>query len=141
MANEGRLEVAATAFKEVAGEAVLSRAGIQSALDKFGPEKLSILFTGEERKFLNDMLKVSKLREPVRGTALGRGPSAQAIGRLENVVKRIPLIANVFEGIATGTAGRIALRQPSLTAPLKTLPAAVSTVLPAAGAITAQEQQ
>jgi hypothetical protein len=130
-----------TAFKEVAGEAVLSRAGIQSALDKFGPEKLSILFSGEERKFLNDMLKVSKLREPVRGTALGRGPSAQAIGRLENVVKRIPLIANVFEGIATGTAGRIALRQPSLTAPLRTLPAGVTAALPAVGAIAAQEQQ
>lgn len=130
-----------TAFKEVAGEAVLSRAGLQSALDKFGRDKLRILFSGEERKFLDDMLKVSKLREPVRGTALGRGPSAQAIGRLENVVKRIPLIANVFEGIATGTAGRIALRQPSLTAPLRTLPAGVSAVLPAAGAIAVQQEQ
>lgn len=126
------------AFKEVGDEAVLSRAGLESALNKFGKDKLAVLFSGEERKFLNDMLKVSKLREPVRGTALGRGPSAQAV---ERAIQRIPLLNSVFEGIATGTAGRLALRQPSLTAPLRTLPAGATAALPAVGAIAAQEQQ
>lgn len=125
-------------FKEVAGERALSRAGLEKSLDQIGRDKLRVLFSQEERKFLSDMLKVSKLREPVRGTALGRGPSAQAIGRLENVVKRIPLLANVFEGIATDAAGRIALRQPSITAPLIPLPAGATAAIPALTAITAQ---
>jgi len=132
------------AFKEVAGEAALSRAGLQSALDKIGTQKLKVLFEPKELKFLSDMLKVSKIREPKRGTALGRGPSAQAIGRLEEVLKRIPLIGNVFEGIGVAADGRIALRPPSLQAPLQPTQAAraIPLALPAIpAAIAAQEQQ
>ncbi len=129
-----------TAFKEVAGEPVLSRAGLEKALDRFGRDKLRVLFTKEERGFLTDMLKTSKLREPVRGTALGRGPSAQAIGRLEAVVKRIPLISGMFEGLATDAQGRIALRAPTIS-PLQ--PSQLTRITPAAipALIATEEQQ
>lgn len=127
-----------TAFKEVAGEPALSRAGLEKALDKdFGRDKLRVLFSKDERKFLSDMLKVSKLREPKRGTVLGKGPSAQAVGQLENVIKRIPLIAGLFEGLATDAAGRVSLRQPRLVNPAQPVPGAVSRVIPPAAALTA----
>lgn len=136
-----------TAFKEVAAEPALSRAGLEKALNKdFGRDKLRVLFSQDERKFLNDMLKVSKLREPKRGTALGKGPSAQAVGQLENVVKRIPLVAGLFEGLATDAAGRVSLRQPRLVNPIKPVTGSVSRAIPPAAAListtaTAEEQQ
>jgi len=104
-----------TAFKEVAGEPVLSRAGMESALGRFGRDKLRVMFSKEERNFLNDMLKTSKLREPVRGTALGRGPSAQAIGRLENTIIKNSLLADIFRAIKIGRDGRIAVQQPKIS--------------------------
>lgn len=136
-----------TAFKEVAGEPALSRAGLEKVLFKdFGRDKLRVLFSQDERKFLNDMLKVTKLREPKRGTALGKGPSAQAVGQLENVIKRIPLVAGVFEGLATDTAGRVSLRQPRLVNPVQPISGrAGSAVAPAAALLsttaTAEESQ
>jgi len=132
-----------TAFKEVAGEPALSRAGLEKALDQFGRDKLRVLFSQEERKFLTNMLKTSKLREPVRGTALGRGPSAQAVQNLSKAVNRIPLINSIFGGatelVASDVSGRAILRQPSLT-PLK--PSGLTQATPALiPLITAQEQQ
>lgn len=128
-----------TAFKEVAGQPALSRAGIESALDRFGRDKLRVLFTKEERGFLEDMLKTAKLREPVRGTALGRGPTAQAVGRIESAIKRIPLVSGVFEGIATDAGGRFVLRQPAIS-PLR--PSQLTQLTPAViPAVIPQEQQ
>lgn len=129
-----------TAFNEVGGQLSLSRAGIERALERFGRDKLRVLFSKEERGFLNDMLKTSKLREPVRGTALGRGPTAQAVGRLEAVVKRIPLISGMFEGLATDTAGRVALRPPPIVPlqPSRLTPALTPAAIPAV--ISAEEQ-
>jgi hypothetical protein len=131
-----------TAVKEVAGEPALSRAGLEKALGSLGRDKLRVLFSQEERKFLNDMLKTSKLREPVRGTALGKGPSAQAIRSLTNAVNRIPLINSVFGGatelLTTDIAGRSALRQPSQQV---IRPGQLSTLAaPAVIAGTTQEQ-
>ncbi len=134
-----------TAIREVAGEPALTRAGIERALGQFGRDKLRVLFSREERKFLNDMLKTSKLREPVRGTALGKGPSAQAISGLSKAVNRIPLINSVFGGatelVASDVSGRLILRQPPVT-PLRPSkltelsPAAIPAILP-----TQQEDQ
>ena len=122
-----------TAIKEVAGEPALSRAGIEKAIKSIGHDKLKVLFSGEERKFLSDMLKVSKLREPVRGTATGKGPSAQAIQGLSKAINRVPLLNSVFGGAAElvsgDVAGRSIIRQPTI-APLK--PAKGTLVAPAA---------
>ena len=119
--------------------------GIEKALATFGREKLRVLFSREERKFLNDMLKTSKLREPVRGTALGKGPSAQAIKGLSNAVNRIPILNSVFSGafelISTDVAGRSVLRQPAIS-PLRPttsrLPLASAALIPA---VTPEQEQ
>ncbi len=132
-----------TAVKEVAGEPALSRAGMEKALDSLGRDKLRVLFSGDERKFLNDMLKTSKLREPVRGTALGKGPSAQAIGELTRAVNKLPLVNFIFgdavEFIGTTAKGRRAVSQPALRATPST---AASQLAPALGvAVTTQTQE
>jgi hypothetical protein len=131
-----------TAIKEVAGEPSLSRAGLEKSLDQFGRDKLRVLFSQNERKFLNDMLKTSKLREPVRGTALGKGPSAQAIKTVTQAVNRIPLINSVFGGaaelVATDVGGRAALRQPTINRLTPSQATQITSAL--APAIAVQEQ-
>lgn len=134
--------IRSTSIKEVAGEPALSRAGIEKALAGIGRDKIRVLFSKEERSFLQDMLKTSKLREPVRGTALGKGPSAQAIKTLTQAVNRIPLINSVFGGaaelISTDVAGRSALRQPVVNAlPTSSLTRATPALIPV---VASQEQ-
>jgi len=93
-----------------AGFQALSRDKLQKAVSSIGDKKLNILFDAKERKFLNDMLQVSKLREPVRGTALGRGPSAQAIGRIEGALKTNPLFRAILDTVSFDAQGRAVLR-------------------------------
>ena len=126
-----------TAFNDVGGELALSRAKLTGVLDKIGTDKLKIIFSEDEVKFLNRMVKVSKIREPRRGTALGRGPSAQAVGRLEEVIKRIPLVGQVFEGLGTLIDGRTVLRPPAQI-PLKPSPLTIGT--PAVIPLTTTEE-
>ena len=103
-----------TAIKEVAGEPALSRAGIEKAINSIGPRKLEVLFSEPERKFLDDMLKVAKLREPVRGTQAS--PSGAAIRNLTSAVNKSSLLQGVFSGalelVGRDMSGRAALRQP-----------------------------
>ncbi len=115
------------AFNEVGGDIALSRANMERALDRFGTHKLKVLFSAEENKFLQDMLKVSKIREPKRGTALGLGPSAQAITRLEETIKRIPAINQVFEGAGVYLHGRQAVGMPDMLKPIQPSPLTLGT--------------
>jgi hypothetical protein len=92
------------------GFKALSRGKLERAINSVGKEKISVLFTPEENRFLRDMLKVAELREPVRGTAVGRGSSAQAIAKLENKLKGIPLMGALVQLINVDAQGRIALR-------------------------------
>lgn len=140
---EAMQRIKSEAFTEVGGELALSRAKLEAVLGRFGEQKLKALFKPKEIKFLKDMEKLAKLREPKRGTALGRGPSAQAVGRLEALLRRIPLVGNVFEGLATDAAGRVVVRPPTLRAPLQPVPAAraIPLAIPAIAPVLAQEQQ
>lgn len=96
--------------EDAAGNKALSRAALESELKKIGPQKMDVLFTPSENKFLKDMLQVSKLREPVRGTALGRGPSAQAIARIEKTIRDIPLVGSIVDFIDIDASGRTVLK-------------------------------
>jgi hypothetical protein len=80
----------------------ISRDRLQKALSTVGDGKMSVLFSPKERKFLSDMVTTAKILEPVRGTALGRGPSAQAVRRLEDKLTELPVIGEVFEFSARG---------------------------------------
>jgi hypothetical protein len=125
------------------GIQALSRDKLQKALDSIGKNKLGVLFNKKEMKFLDDMLQVSKLREPVRGTALGRGPSAQAIGRIEAALKSNPLFRAILESVSLDAQGRAVLK--ASPARIKTIqrlpPARGALTAPAAVALTQEEQQ
>ena len=79
-------------------------------INRIGPHKMRVLFTPDERKFLDDMAKVSRIREPVRGTAVGRGPSAQAIARLEKKLQDLPIIGSVIDFVDFDTQGRLVMK-------------------------------
>lgn len=68
------------------GERTLTRTRLQGVLRRIGDNKLKVIFTDQEVKFLNNMAKLAEIIEPVAGTAMGRGPSAQAISQLEKAV-------------------------------------------------------
>ena len=132
-----------TAIKEVAGEPALSRAGMEKALKSMGQAKLKVLFSDDELKFLDDMLKTSKLREPVRGTQAS--PSGAAIRNLTNAVNKSSLLQGIWSGaleyIGRDVSGRTALRQPAIKT-LAPTSAKISQLTPALiPAITSQEQQ
>lgn len=127
-----------------AGMQALSRDKLQKAIKSIGAKKMDVLFDREERKFLHDILEVAKIREPVRGTALGRGPSAQAISRLEQKLKELPGLGALVNFINIDAQGRAALRaspSPLPIAPTRMPSAARAAIAPAAAITVQQEQQ
>ena len=97
--------------EDAAGNRNLSRIQLERSIDRIGREKMSALFEPEEIKFLNDMIKVSRLLEPVRGTALGKGPTAQAIESLQRRIDKIPVL-NVFVDLQLDGSGKILKGKP-----------------------------
>ena len=92
------------------GFKALSRDKLEKTINGIGRDKLSVLLEPKEMKFLDDMLKVSRLREPVRGTQQGRGPSAQAIAKLEEKLKAVPMLGALVDFIDIDSAGRAVLK-------------------------------
>ena len=92
------------------GYQAISRDSLQRALNKIGTPKLKVLFEPDELKFLKDVMDVAELREPVRGTAIGRGPSAQAIGRIEQQMKSNAFAGALISIINFDASGRVVLR-------------------------------
>ena len=135
---EAMQRIANSAMPEVAGQKALSRASIEKTLDRFGRDKLRVLFDKEEREFLNSMLTVAKMREPVRMTQQGKGPSAQAVERVAKGIERLPLMADAFRGLSRSISNNRALElpQPIRNELLRSIQPAVST-----GAIVTTQQQ
>lgn len=93
------------AFKgpvDAAGNQAVSRAGLESAIRRIGRPRLRVILSPQEVEFMDDMIQLAQFREPVRGTALGRGPSAQAIKALEDRLDKYPLIGGLWNAIKTG---------------------------------------
>ena len=109
---EAMQRIASDSMPQVGGQPALTRSAIDKAKNKFGRDKLRVLFNENERDFLNSMSKVAELREPVRMTQQGRGPSAQAVERLASAMEKIPLVADSFRGIAERIANNKALELP-----------------------------
>lgn len=91
------------------GIAALSRDKLEKALDKIGKARRDILFTAEENMLLNKLLAAAKVREPVRGTALGKGPSAQALTGINAQLKKYPAVKNIVESIERNREGQVIL--------------------------------
>jgi hypothetical protein len=117
--------------EDAQGVRALSRDKLQRSIDRIGQERLAVLFTNEERRLLNRILKVAKLREPVRGTALGKGPSAQAIESLREALSQSPLLGQLIDKILEGRDGRILL-QAAPPASVRTAPPASALAVPLA---------
>ena len=69
------------------GNQTLTRNRLESAVKKIGMDKLKEIFNKSELKFIKDVMQLAKVIEPVGGTAMGKGPSAQAVKQLEDVVR------------------------------------------------------
>lgn len=126
------------------GNRALSRRALETQIANIGKQKMNVLFTKEEQTFLRQMLKVSKLREPVSGTALGKGPSAQGIAALEKKLANLPVIGALVDFIGIDASGRIALKAaptPKGRVVSTVEKAARGTLAPAAAAIIATEEQ
>jgi len=102
--------------KDANGFQAITRDKLEKILNKIGSPRRNILFSARENQFLDQMLKVAELREPVRGTAIGRGPSAQAIGMLQTALVRSPILRTAFEIVTLDAKGRAVLK---VKAPVK----------------------
>lgn len=135
--------------EDALGNKALSRSALDRVVAKIGDGKLGVLFNAQERAFLKQMQELAKLREPVRGTALGKGPSAQAVASLERNIVRNPLLNDLFRGITQslteGFRARGALTIPATSANIKksitAKAGAAGTLLPAAIADREQENK
>lgn len=89
----------ASSGKNDLGDAVITGANLNKALDRIGDEKLKVLLTDAEYGALMRIKKIADLRTPVNGTHLGKGPSAQAISALS---KRFPILGDIIDGVGAG---------------------------------------
>lgn len=72
---------------ELGGQA-LSRAKLENILNnRIGRNKLKVIFNPEELKFLDDILEISKLIEPIAGKLQGSGPSGLAIEKAGRILR------------------------------------------------------
>lgn len=88
----------------------LSRVQFERAINSIGRPKLEILFSADEMAGIDAFLQIAKLREPVPGTALGLGPSAQAIGKLSERLTRTPLIGDWLSDVIVDQQAKGALK-------------------------------
>lgn len=123
--------------EDAQGFRALSRDKLQKSLDRIGDERLEVLFTEGERELLSDLLEVAKLREPVRGTALGKGPSAQAISSVvDQLVNQNSILGALVRAVTVNSKGEAVLKgsvkarnvETRTPASALTVPAGVSTV-------------
>lgn len=127
--------------EDAAGVQALSRDKLDKAIKSMGAKKAHILFDAKERKFLSDMLEVAKAREPVRGTAIGRGPSAQAISRIERRLKDIPWLGQVFDVVDIEGRSVLRAKPKGITIEQPRIPDAARAAIAPAAALTVQQEQ
>lgn len=108
--KEQAFKNAATGENEVS---YLSADKLWKATQRIGTDRMKVLFTQEENKFIADMVKLARYRTPVRGTGGGKGPTGMAVEELRKALpastSRIPLISGWIDNIVTARDGRIML--------------------------------
>ena len=86
------------------GYRALNVRGLASALSTIKKPKLDVILTKDEQQFLRQLKKTGDLLQPVRGTGIGRGPSARAIEgsitKLMNMLSRIPGVGTSLDLVA-----------------------------------------
>jgi len=92
-------EIQTRAFQgpiDEAGIAKITRASLERAMKSIGREKMEVLFTPEEMSLIDNIVEVTKIREPVAGTFLGKGPSAQAVKELQLGLMKHPILRTLY---------------------------------------------
>lgn len=119
--------------EDAKGVQALSRDKLQKSLDAIGEERLDVLFTVEERGLLRSLLEAAKIREPVRGTALGKGPSAQLVNGLNQRIAGSSTIGAIVDHVSVGRQGRLMLNATPDAAPnVRAVPSRAGLAVPAA---------
>jgi len=94
------------------GAGEITRRKLDTVLKKIGDKRLKVLFNAKELKFFEDMKAVTRLREPVNRTGMGKGPSAQGmtIARLEKFMRDAPIFGKVFKWANIDLEGRAMIK-------------------------------
>lgn len=98
------------ATKGPAGEneiRAMTATGLESAINRIGREKLSVLFNPQEREMLTIMQRALRLREPPPGTFLGGGPTALAV---DTLASKLGIFGGLFESAKDYLSARQLLR-------------------------------
>jgi len=122
--------------EDAQGLKALSRDKLERAISSIGENKLKVLFSPEENKFLKDLIKVSRLREPVRGTQQGLGPSAQAVKTLTDQVRDNPLFRAIIDTVTLDSNNRAVLKASPKLKDITTLSPTRTALAAGAGAST-----
>ena len=95
------------AFRGKDGELTVTRARLEATIKRIGIKKLRAILEPDEMKFINDMVRTTRIIEPSKGTVLGSGPSGKAI---QSLLNKIPFgLGEMFKGLKTSRANRLAL--------------------------------
>jgi hypothetical protein len=124
------------------GFQALSFDKLNKAIKSIGDKRMNILFTPKERQFLSRMQKISQLRQPVRGTALGDGPTGAAVNKLRAELRKGSIVANLADTVSFDSKGRAALRAApqAIKKPVRGSAGRLAITAPAAAATAAGEQ-
>lgn len=107
------------------GFRAMNVSALRKELSSLGKKKMDVLFTKEEQRFLSRMVKAGELVQPVRGTGLGKGPSAQAVRDLDSLIRRVPFLGEALDKVKIDrAAGNILKGKPA------TIPRKVSETIP-----------
>jgi len=108
-----------TGADDVTGLPTLKVDQLDKTLKNIGYGKLKEVFDPKEIKFLDDLIKIGRIRHPVGGTGIGEGPSALAINKLMNRMEKssvpfVDLIKDAWGKFQVSRQGRIALEPPKI---------------------------
>lgn len=125
------------------GNPTMASGAIKRSLDKIGNERLGVLFSRDEVAFLNDMQRLEALRQPVPGTGIGKGPSAQAIEALgDRLIKKaseipgVSLLVDLIKAPASYSRASSAMSNPVSEAARRAAEVSTLKSIPPAAAAT-----
>lgn len=132
-----------TGADDATGLQTLKVDNLDKAIKSIGYGKLKAVFEPKEIKFLDDLVKVGRIRQPIDGTALGEGPTALAINKLmsRSSIPFLDEIKDAWGAFKTSKKGKLALQPPRMKdiTPLDQASRAVA-LTGAAGTVAAEDE-
>lgn len=134
-----------TGADDVTGIQTLKVDNLDKAIKNIGYGKLKAVFNPKEIKFLDNLVKVGRIRQPVGGTALGEGPTGLAVNKLmqRSGVPFMDELKGVWGTIKSSKDGKLALTPPKMKdiTPADRASRAIALPLGASSAAYANEEE